>query len=187
MPSIRFDQILELLRDKKTLTPKEIKERYGVSLMTAYRDIDDLVQAGYVRKVRGAIRLAQTVYSGPETCSYCGGTVSQRNSFTLQMADQKKLSTCCPHCGFALLARTPETVSALATDFLHGTIVNVRQATFLLDSQFIYCCAPSVLAFASDTEAKKFQTGFGGRLVEFNEAFQSVLESMALPTTKQQA
>ena len=43
-----------VLRDG-TRSPAEISETFGVSLMTAHRDIDELVRAGMVRKFHGGV------------------------------------------------------------------------------------------------------------------------------------
>jgi nitrous oxide reductase accessory protein NosL len=180
MPSARFDQILEMLREKKSVSPQEIKEKYGVSLMTAYRDIHDLVEAGYARKVRGAIRLSQTPITSPDNCAYCGGMVSPRNIFTLQLEEQKKINACCAHCGLSLLARHPNIAAAVVADFLRGTTINVRQAHYVVEANFIACCSPSVLAFANIDEAQRFCNGFGGRVLDLVNAVEYVRSSMSL-------
>ena len=75
----------------------------------------------------------------------------------------------------------PKVATALASDYLYGRMVNVRQATFLLGSSVDLCCAPSVLCFASETDARRFQLGFGGQLYTLEQATAQLNTLMALP------
>jgi DeoR/GlpR family transcriptional regulator of sugar metabolism len=49
----RRDAIVELLLERESVTVRELVERFGVSTMTAHRDLDALAERGVLRKVRG--------------------------------------------------------------------------------------------------------------------------------------
>ena len=49
----RRETILQLLLEHESVTVRELVERFGVSTMTAHRDLDALAERGVLRKVRG--------------------------------------------------------------------------------------------------------------------------------------
>jgi nitrous oxide reductase accessory protein NosL len=75
----------------------------------------------------------------------------------------------------------PKVVTALASDFLYGRMVNARQAAFLFGSSVDLCCAPSVLCFSNDADAQRFQAGFGGQVYNLEQAIVQLNQVMALP------
>jgi nitrous oxide reductase accessory protein NosL len=58
----------------------------------------------------------------------------------------------------------------LATDFLYDRTLNAAQAVYLVESTVTACCMPSVLCFATNNDAQRFQQGFGGQMMTFTEA-----------------
>jgi DeoR/GlpR family transcriptional regulator of sugar metabolism len=50
---MRHEQIAELVLTQPFVAAKELAERFGVSLMTVHRDLDELEARGVLRKVRG--------------------------------------------------------------------------------------------------------------------------------------
>ncbi|MEX1057287.1 MAG: DeoR/GlpR family DNA-binding transcription regulator, partial [Natronospirillum sp.] len=52
-PEDRRDDIVELLMDQGSATLEELVEKFAVSKMTIYRDLDFLENDGLLRKVRG--------------------------------------------------------------------------------------------------------------------------------------
>ena len=83
---------------------------------------------------------------------------------------EAQVRACCPHCGILLLSHEAEEESALAREYLYGRMVNVYQATYVLGSDVRLCCVPTVLCFASITDAEKFSHGFGGQVMNFSQA-----------------
>jgi hypothetical protein len=183
----RQEQLLEWLQTRRTALIVEIEGRFGVSAATAYRDARALVEAGLALKTNGGIKLpppaapASRPLSGGK-CAFCGGMVNDRTMFILQMEDSSQLTACCPHCGLLALNR-PKVLSALACDFLFGRMINARHAIFLLESSISLCCEPSVLCFANEDEARRFQQGFHGMICSLDQARARVAEIMALYTT----
>lgn len=176
-PDLRRSRILEWLADRQTLTIDDLAERLSVSTMTVHRDLDWLAERRRVVKVHGAARLADehpTARSGPR-CDLCERAIPYRTAFRIRTADGQTLHACCAHCGLLLLNEHADAASALARDFLYGRMVNVRQAAYLIDSSVSACCVPSVLCFATEDDARRFETGFGGQTKTFDEALGHLL------------
>lgn len=170
-PRRRRQQILEWLQSAHALPIEELATRLGVSTMTVHRDLDELARAGQVQKVYGGVELAdpKARAAGAPVCALCGGAVSARTLFTLQNAAGDSTPACCPHCGLMLMGKhAPGT--ALARDFLYGRMVNVMQATYVVESRVHLCCVPSVLCFITAADAQAFQSGFGGHVFTFEAA-----------------
>lgn len=54
-PEERRDRVMELVLRDGTISAREIAERFGVSLMTAHRDLDALTRTGVVRRFHGGV------------------------------------------------------------------------------------------------------------------------------------
>ena len=178
IPSERQARIMAWLQTENRLTIKQLAAQLAVSGMTIHRDLDKLAAAGLVEKVHGGVVLCvpekggggETAVSAIPTaplCKLCGGAVRARTGFVVTRQDGEKLSACCPHCGILLMQQVADVSSALTPDFLHGRRINLFQAWFVIGSEVRVCCLPSTLCFATQTEAEKFQRGFGGELLDF--------------------
>ena len=174
----RQQTLLEMLQERNSVSIEEIEQAFSISTPTAYRDVHALVQAGVAVKTNGGVKL-QTSSEGK--CSFCGGTINERTTFIFHLQDGSQKKACCPHCGLMGLGQS-NVVSALASDFLYGRMINARQAAFLLESSVTMCCEPSVLCFGSEIEAKNFQAGFGGKLYSLEDATKRVNELMKIQT-----
>jgi hypothetical protein len=176
----RQQQLFEWLRAQITISLSEIQERFKISAPTAYRDMRALIEAGQAIKINQGIKLVPAaVPRQPEgKCTFCGGDVNPRVAFVLLTQDGQRQTACCPHCGLMVLDQ-PGIQSALSCDFLHGRMVNARQAAFLVNSQVFVCCDPSVLCFADMEEARRFQLGFGGEICSLEQARNRVLQIMS--------
>lgn len=173
LPTARQQSILNWLNEEQTLTIEELVTRLGVSAMTIHRDLDALAETGQVQKIHGGVTLPRAKPSDSlavQICELCNTLVSSRTAFVLQSEAGETFHACCPHCGLLLLHQLRAVSVALTKDFLYGRMVNVHQATFLLESGVILCCAPSVLVFANPADATRFQRGFGGQIMTFSEA-----------------
>ncbi len=173
MPSKREESILMWLREESPLTIVQLAERFAVSTMTVHRDLDKLAAAKLVQKVHGGVKLAAaTIQTVPTAtiCKMCGMRVARRTSFSIHKRQGETYHACCPHCGMLLLQRCDDVDSALAREFLYGRMVNVHQAFFVIDSDITLCCMPSTICFASESDAARFQKGYGGQVMDFETA-----------------
>jgi DeoR/GlpR family transcriptional regulator of sugar metabolism len=171
IPTVRQNQILEWLHDQGSLTVDDLTKRLGVSVMTVHRDLDALAREGQVVKVHGGVALADTPKEAraAAACRLCARPIQSRTVFQIHMEDGATHLACCPHCGFLLLDDS-RVVSVLTTDFLYDRTLNAAQGVYLIESTVTACCMPSVLCFATEDDAQRFQQGFGGEIMTFAEA-----------------
>jgi len=174
----RQQALYEWLQNKHLITITEIQEHLGISPATAYRDAKALVQEGAAVKTANGIKLTPAAAENGK-CAFCGGEINERGAFIFQLQDGSQRKACCPHCGLMAL-KNMDAVSALASDFLYGRMVNVRQAVFLLESSVNLCCSPSVLCFINEEDARRFQSGFGGNICSLEKATELVGKMMAM-------
>jgi DeoR family transcriptional regulator, copper-sensing transcriptional repressor len=170
----RQSDILEWLADQDSLSIQQMVDRFGVSAMTIHRDLDKLVAQGYVRKVRGGVLPGTVQEAKSDQCVICGKQVPARTRWALTTTMGERRFACCSHCGLLHLAQNPRTQSALAIDFLYGRMVNVFQAFYVIGSDVGVCCVPSALCFALRVDAERFQSGFGGEIMDFPEAIAAM-------------
>jgi hypothetical protein len=181
----RQQLLLEWLQTQHSASISEIEAHFKISPATAYRDTRALVQAGAAVKSSNGVKLAppSTVQVGTDQrddpCAFCGGAINERLAFIFQLLDGSQRKACCPHCGLMALGRM-EVVSAMASDFLYGHKINIRNAVFLLESSVNLCCSPSVLCFATEADAVHSQAGFGGYICSFERAVEQVEKIMAM-------
>lgn len=172
----RQSQILELLRKHSSLKIDQIAKEMDVSAMTVHRDLKKLDEGGLVHKVHGGATIREIIEQPKaiETCDLCGAPLSGRSTVIIRLTDNKQLKGCCPHCGLELMESYKNISSTVIIDFLFGQVINIKKATFLIESDLKTCCSPTILAFASPNDAIRFQRGFGGRLADFETARQLV-------------
>jgi DeoR family transcriptional regulator, copper-sensing transcriptional repressor len=184
MPTISIDRekkLLEYLQEHENASIQELAEVFGVSNMTIHRDLNKLEQAGYVRKKHGGAALAEKPAAAGLVCSMCGKPVSERTLFLVKLENGEEKHTCCAHCGLILHSRVSDAWQSFTADYLHGHIVSAGQAVYVIESELTVCCVPSVLSFGSQTDAKKFQKGFGGRLADMEQTVQYLHGMMHMP------
>ena len=68
----------------------------------------------------------------------------------------------------------------MTPDFFYGTMLNVRDAWYVVQSDISLCCRPSVLSFSQREDAERFARGFGGSALDFVSARNKIGEMMAL-------
>jgi hypothetical protein len=165
--SPRQREILKLVTQKGDASIEEIRLALGISQATTYRETQTLIQSGLVAKIPGGISLAET---STKRCIQCGQEGNPRVTFLIEHKDGGKTAACCPHCGLMALTRREDISAAMTTDFFNGTLLNARQAWYVLGSDISLCCSPSVLGFLRRDYAERFTQGFGGEVMDFTSA-----------------
>ena len=175
--SPRQREILKLIDEKKDLSIEEIRQTIGVSQATAYRETQELSQMGLVAKIPGGI---SQIEASTTRCVQCRGETNARTTFIIEQKDGKKLSACCSHCGMMALANNPNISTAMTIDFIYGKMLNVSQAWYVLNSNVVLCCSPSILSFSNQDDAARFSQGFGGYVMDYKNAQNSLNKMMTL-------
>ncbi|MCP4167650.1 MAG: DeoR/GlpR transcriptional regulator [Chloroflexi bacterium] len=178
LASERRQYILEKTQETGRVQINDLSQELGVSRMTVHRDLTGLAQEGLIRKVYGGATTTASPRVDDDACAMCSMRVRRRTAFILNCEDGSQIQACCPHCGLMLLTMRPEAISALTVDFLHGRMINVRTATYLVNSELTVCCTPSVLCFQFQDEAERFQRGFGGEVMDRAQAQAYLSTSM---------
>ncbi|MCM2265735.1 MAG: DeoR family transcriptional regulator [Desulfuromonadales bacterium] len=188
----RRRELLAWLEAKESLSLAEIVARFGVSKMTAHRDLDILEKRQALKRIHGgAIASKKSEGIIPTTidpaarrrddCLICQRPVSQHLLYSLTTIGSDQRPYCCPHCGVsAQLANPEQTAMAMATDFLTGRPHPAQHSWFVLGSVVVPCCHPSMLTFEDEAMARRFQTGFGGRLGRLSNALAYLQDEMRL-------
>ena len=168
----RRDYILKKLNERGRVQVTELSKTLGVSRMTIHRDLDALAQEGVLEKVFGgaASTSPQNHEDSANRCALCGRPVHARTRVVLHTQSGEQLEACCPHCALLLLEARDDIASGLAADFIHGKMINLKTAVFLVNPEVVVCCTPSVLCFADDADARRFQQGFDGRVMPLQKA-----------------
>ena len=176
----RRQKILAELEATGRVRVNDLSKTLDVSRMTIHRDLSQLADEGLLEKVFGGAVAVVQEPAGKEGCVMCGMGNQERTAFVVNCADGSQLQACCPHCGIMVLTAREQAVSAMAADFLHGRMINVRSAFFLVDPDLTVCCTPTVLCFGTQRDAEKFQSGFGGEIMNLVQAQTYLKDSMML-------
>ncbi|HFQ95223.1 MAG TPA: DeoR family transcriptional regulator [Anaerolineae bacterium] len=177
----RREYILNRLRKEGRVQVRELSQELGVSHMTIHRDLDYLsTQDDRVKKVFGGAIMERPYPPEVGKCAMCGKPVPTRTAISLQTFSGERLEACCAHCGLLLLETRDDIVSGMATDYILERVVNLKAAVFLIESDVVVCCSPSVLCFGDEEHARRFQQGFGGEIADLDEAKKQVVFHMTL-------
>ena len=194
----RRREMLQFAKEQGSLTVSQVASHFGISKMTAHRDMEKLVERGVVRRVFGGImplaaeaapeeRLRPAAGSGEAkaTCLVCFRAVPQNLFYSLSLVGGEQRVACCPHCGISAHLNLKEQVTmAMATDFLSCKLHPANRSFFVVDSVAAPCCHPSVLAFETQEAATRFQTGFGGKVLRFQETLEELQTQFSLQEQK---
>jgi DNA-binding Lrp family transcriptional regulator len=180
--SERQGLILAYLREHGSASVHDVQQHLNIPTATLYRDINSLLRTGMLRRSHGRLhhQPSSQVDSPLVACVMCGVGVNHRTALSIHLGDGSQVMACCPHCGLMFISKRPDVRSALVTDYLYGKMHNVRKAVYLLESQVQVCCSPSLLCFAYQEDAEKFQVGFGGQMLDFDQAMQILNRMMSL-------
>lgn len=66
MTTVRHQRILALLRERPTVSARELRVQLGVTAMTVWRDLRELEELGLLRRVRGGARATAEAAGEPE-------------------------------------------------------------------------------------------------------------------------
>jgi len=173
-PAERERQILNLITTRGSASIEELAQACSVSTMTIHRDLQRLEKMGRIQKRHGGAIVAESIVSH-SACAMCGKTSSGKQTFIIHFKQGDPKHACCAHCGLMLLSASQDVWQAMTMDFLHGHMISAGQAIYLIDSDINVCCVPTILTFGSQTEAERFQSGFGGTLATMEQAIHSLL------------
>lgn len=188
----RRKAILAWLEQEGSLSLQEIVDRYGVSKMTAHRDLEALESRQLLKRIHGgAVSAERPQVASPGgvapaepvagQCVVCYRPTSQHLLYSLTLRNGEQHKACCPHCGVsAQLQYGDEVAMALTADYLTGRPHPVQGSFFLLGSAAVPCCKPSMLTFEDEEMARRFQAGFGGSLGRLADAVRFLQEEMSL-------
>lgn len=188
----RRRELLVWLEQRGSVSLTEIVERYGVSKMTAHRDLEVLEERQALKRIHGgAVAIerhpraaaADTGLSHPRpgACLICQRPIGQHLLYSLTLVNGEQRQFCCAHCGVSAQLASPEQVAmALATDFLAGRPHPAQKSWFVLGSAVSPCCQPSLLTFEDETMAQRFVAGFGGQVGRMQDALEYLRTEMLL-------
>jgi nitrous oxide reductase accessory protein NosL len=114
-------------------------------------------------------------------CIVCGMDVSKypHTKYVVMTTDGKEFQTCGVQCGLTLHLRLKEKFkSATATDLLSNRPFDAQKGFYVYKSTVITDMAPGFISFATRANAEKFQKGFGGKVVTYQEALEIWKEQM---------
>jgi hypothetical protein len=133
----------------------------------------------------------------PKICQVCGRMVHAGMNYRLDTLHGSE-GACCPRCGMHEQVSRPGRVThAWATDFDSRQLIPAETAYYVEGSDTGYCtmgempvqrqpqgvstlthdrCLPALVAFKTRSAAEAFQTSHSGRLLDYQEALESVKE-----------
>lgn len=175
--SPRQQKILDFVTQKGDIRVEEIQQAIGISQATTYREIQALAELDLVTKIPGGISGRST---SARHCIQCGQETNPRTAILMEQPGGEKSTACCSHCGLMALSSRKDIRMAMTPDFFYGTMLNVRDAWYVMQSDVGVCCQPSVLSFSNRKDAERFVRGFGGSALDFISARNKIGEMMAL-------
>lgn len=176
----RRRKILQLLKERER-TPKELATVFNVSLMTIYRDIKELEKEGLVERKHGTVYLKRETEDGK--CVICSKEVDERFKVVFFLKEDKKVFACCPHCGLMAFKKLgPNIQSALMRDFISCNPVNAFTSWYVVGADINPCCSPSAFSFSEKYNAERFAQGFGGKVLNFEDAVEEINRLMSFGT-----
>lgn len=181
----RRERILARLSAEGVVRVSDLAIALDVSEMTIHRDLNALAADGKLEKVHGGARLLPTEtvagQATPGACSMCGRFGPPNTAFLINCMDGAQQTACCPHCGLMLINQaSTAAASALTQDFLYGRMINAASAWYVFDPTVAVCCTPSVLSFSRREEAEGFRRGFGGTVLNYEDALRTLGNAMRL-------
>ena len=146
----------------------------------------------------GAVALGAwyALYSRPPAFCEISGRPIHGNMHTLVKVDGKRLHACCARCALTLAGQARRKIEILqVTDYASGKRLPAHEAFYVEGSRVEVCsaprlrvdesrtpyvrlfdrCAPSLLAFAQENEARAFSASYGGSLKRLDQLMREAL------------
>ena len=114
---------------------------------------------------------------GNPRCQLCGMYLNKYTHvrYTINTVDSKQISTCGVQCGLLLQLNLGNKFdSATATTLLKHRGVPAEEAFYVYKSTVITDMSPGFIAFYTEENAKNFVKGFGGKVLNFEQAMEVV-------------
>ena len=114
-------------------------------------------------------------------CIICGMDVSKypHTKYVVTTTEGKDFVTCGVQCGLTLHLQLKEKFkSATASDLLSNRSFDAQKGFYVYKSTVITDMAPGFISFITKANAEKFQKGFGGKVVTYQEALEIWKEQM---------
>ncbi|TCP19753.1 DeoR-like protein with HTH domain [Scopulibacillus darangshiensis] len=184
LPIERRKKIKEWITEQQHMKISDLSGRLKVSEMTIHRDIQALVEEGFIVKTFGGVSLSPNAVKKDETdsnrCVVCQRPINDRLSYRLIKSGGEIETACCAHCGLLRHHQLGDTViQGLCYDFLMHTTISVFSAMYVIEPELpVNCCHPQILAFGNVEYAKKFVKGFGGECHDFQTVIEVVSQHM---------
>jgi peroxiredoxin len=129
----------------------------------------------------GAVRLftARAATHKERECSVCGMRLSKyrHTRFEITNREGSHYATCGVQCGLVLRLRLKESfLSARATDFISGRPGNAAEMFYVYKSEAVPDMWPSFIAFRTKSDAEKFRKGFGGTVLDYEQALKKAAQ-----------
>jgi nitrous oxide reductase accessory protein NosL len=122
------------------------------------------------------VLMSPILWSGEiKRCQVCGMDISKypHTKYVVTTKEGGELSTCGVQCGLTLHLRLKEKFkSATATDLLNNRSFDAQKGFYVYKSTVITDMAPGFISFLIRVNAEKFQKGFGGKVVTYQEALE---------------
>jgi len=114
-------------------------------------------------------------------CNVCGMDVLKypHTRYVVTTTGGEEFFTCGVQCGLTLHLRFKEKFkSATATDLLSNRSFDAQKGFYVYKSKVITDMAPGFISFLNRVNAEKFQRGFGGKVVTYQEALEMWKDQM---------
>ncbi len=120
---------------------------------------------------------AHVLAEKPPHCSLCGMDLNKYTHvrYTVSTTDGQEITTCGVQCGLILQMNLGTSFkSAIATDLFSHKIIPSDKAWYVYRSKIITDMSPGFIAFASRDHADRFVKGFGGTVLNLQQALDTI-------------
>jgi peroxiredoxin len=150
------------------------------------RDISSLGRMGFIvtetgnsekADKNGAVRFFAAPTTPPDEteCVVCGMILNKYRHTRFELTEKNgiKHATCGVQCGLVLQLRLKDAaIRAEATDFISGRLGDAAKMFYVYKSDAVPDMWPSFIAFSKKSDAKKFSKGFGGAVLNYEQALK---------------
>ena len=135
-----------------------------------------MVVGGVAAAAAAIILVVVSSTSKGDICYMCSKPLASHAAtlYHLELAGSKEVTTCCAHCGVGCQMKMrnmegDDLVSVRTLDYLTAKPINAAAANYLLGSDEIPCCVPTVICFEEQSSVEQFQIKCGGEVYSFEE------------------